>query len=188
MPEQKQIKISNQEINYILKTSDRARHLRLTINYRGELVATKPAKMPDRVVEGFILQKASWILKKLAYFASHKIITPESKGKSYKEYKLKAQGFIKERVRYLNKSYGFAFNKITIKNQKTRWGSCSKKGNLNFNYKILFLPKDLADYIIIHELCHLKILNHSKKFWQLVKQQMPNYLEIRKALKERNQM
>ncbi|MCG2689680.1 M48 family metallopeptidase [Candidatus Parcubacteria bacterium] len=171
-----------------MKTSERAKRLRLTITSVGELVATKPAKMPDRVVEGFVLQKANWIFKKLAYFESHKVITLESKGKSYKEYKLKVQEFIEQRVEFLNKGYGFAFKSIRVKNQKTRWGSCSKKGNLNFNYKILFFPKELADYIILHELCHLEELNHSKKFWALVKQQMPNYLQIRKALKKVGQI
>jgi len=95
----------------------------------------------------------------------------------------KARSFIYKRLEYYSEIYGFKFNRVSIRNQKTRWGSCSKKGNLNFNYRILMLPEYLANYIIVHELCHLKELNHSPKFWNLVAQIMPNYLEIKKELK-----
>ena len=89
-----------------------------------------------------------------------------------------------ERVEYFNKIYNFSFNKILIKNQKTRWGSCSNKGNLNFNYKILFLPEALRDYIIVHELCHLKEFNHSKNFWKLISRAIPDYSEIKNELRK----
>jgi predicted metal-dependent hydrolase len=92
---------------------------------------------------------------------------------------------MEQRIEYYNQYYGFKYNKINIKNQKTRWGSCSKKGNLNFNYKILFLSAETRDYIVVHELCHLKEFNHSKKFWNLVAETIPNYLQIRKNLKLR---
>ena len=74
-------------------------------------------------------------------------------------------------------------NKINIKNQKTRWGSCTKSKNLNLNYKIIFLPKKHQDYIIVHEMCHLKEFNHSHKFWSLVSKTLPDYLEIKVELR-----
>ncbi len=82
---------------------------------------------------------------------------------------------MEERIKYFNKKYGFHYNKINVKNQKTRWGSCSKKRNLNFNYKILFLPEKARDYIIVHELCHLRELNHSRNFWGLVAKIFPEW-------------
>ncbi|MCU0660293.1 MAG: M48 family metallopeptidase [Candidatus Pacebacteria bacterium] len=82
-----------------------------------------------------------------------------------------------------NKVYKFKFNKVSIKNQKTRWGSCSKRGNLNFNYKIALLPEKLAEYVVVHELCHLGQFNHSQKFWNLVAKTMPDYLDIKEELK-----
>ncbi|MGI5841594.1 MAG: M48 family metallopeptidase, partial [Patescibacteria group bacterium] len=85
-------------------------------------------------------------------------------------------------IKHFNKNYGFKFGKITIKAQKTKWGSCSKKGNLNFNFKIMVLPKDIRDYIIVHELCHIKEQNHSNKFWNLVAMTIPDYLSIKKQL------
>jgi len=103
----------------------------------------------------------------------------------YLKYKEKARAFISERLEYYSKTHGFRFNRVSIRNQRSRWGSCSKKGNLNFNYKILMLPQHLANYIIIHELCHLKELNHSPRFWNLMAQVMPDYLEIKKELRFR---
>jgi len=96
--------------------------------------------------------------------------------------KERALDFVYARVALYNEIYNFNFNRISVKNQKTRWGSCSEKGNLNFNYRIVLLPIEMADYIIVHELCHLGELNHSPKFWNLVARAMPNYLEIRKRL------
>lgn len=71
-------------------------------------------------------------------------------------------------------AHGFVFNRVAIKNHTSRWGSCSKKGNLNFNYKIMYLPERLAEYIVAHELCHLKVLNHSREFWDLLKTVLPD--------------
>ena len=95
-----------------------------------------------------------------------------------------AKVLILDRIKHYNSFYGFKINRIAIKNQKTRWGSCSSKGNLNFNYKIIFLRKELADYLIVHELCHLGQLNHSKKFWDLVEKTIPNFVELNKKLKK----
>ena len=103
--------------------------------------------------------------------------------KDYLDNKDKALAFVKDRVNFYNQKLGFSFNKISIKNQKSRWGSCSSKKNLSLNYKILFLNKEQQDYIIVHELCHLKEFNHSKNFWSLVEKIIPNYLAIKKSLR-----
>lgn len=91
---------------------------------------------------------------------------------------------VHERLIFFNKVYGFKYGRVTIRNVKTRWGSCSKKGNLNFNYRIVFLPKELADYLVVHELCHLGEFNHSQKFWDLVAKAQPNYKKLRKELRK----
>jgi len=100
----------------------------------------------------------------------------------YLKYKDQAKIFVINKVAELNKNYGYKINRITIRNQKTRWGSCSKKGNMNFNYKIVLLPEKLAEYIIVHEICHLGEFNHSANFWNLVAQTIPDYKEKRKEL------
>ncbi len=74
--------------------------------------------------------------------------------------------------------------KIGVRNQKGRWGSCSRNGSLNFNFRVVYLPPPLVDYIVVHELCHLGELNHSKKFWSLVSQAVPDYRLMRKKLRK----
>ena len=159
--------------------------MRLSVYCGGNFVVTRPMGLSENIVEKFIIQKAAWILSKLEYFKQFKGSIFRDDRENYLKHKNGALEFVNERINYLNKMYNFKFNKINIKNQKTRWGSCSKKGNLNFNYKILLLPKRAADYIIVHELCHLKEFSHSWKFWNLVAKAMPNYLDIRKELKRK---
>ncbi|MEA2113045.1 MAG: M48 family metallopeptidase [Patescibacteria group bacterium] len=180
----KRIKISDKKIDYVLRTSRRAKRARLSVELGGRLVATRPFGLSEEVIERFIRQKSKWVLSKIDYFKRFKG-APFSGGdeKEYLKNREKALKFARERIAYYNKIYNFNYNKISVKNQKTRWGSCSQKGNLNFNYKIILLPIEMADYIIIHELCHLGELNHSPKFWNLVARTTPNYLEIRKGLR-----
>ncbi|MGA2418298.1 MAG: M48 family metallopeptidase [Candidatus Staskawiczbacteria bacterium] len=94
-----------------------------------------------------------------------------------------ARRFIENRINYFNGLYNFKINRIAIKNTTTRWGSCSSKKNLNFNYKIIYLRPALADYLIVHELCHLGEFNHSKRFWALVQKTIPDYIKINKELR-----
>lgn len=108
---------------------------------------------------------------------------PQKGGREYLLHKENARKLVHERLEYFNQFYGFKYNKVAIRNQKTRWGSCSKRGNLNFSYKLALLPPHLADYIIVHELCHLQEFNHSQAFWNLVARQVPNHKELRNNLK-----
>jgi len=87
---------------------------------------------------------------------------------SYLQHKEAARAVVQSRLAYFNQHYKLVWGSVAVRNQKSRWGSCSKAGNLNFNYRIALLPAHLQDYIIVHELCHLKEFNHSAKFWQLV--------------------
>jgi predicted metal-dependent hydrolase len=104
--------------------------------------------------------------------------------KEFITYKHSAFNLVHQRIAYFNNYYQFNIHRITIKNQKTRWGSCSKKGNLNFNYKIALLPQYLCDYVIVHELCHLGEFNHSQRFWKLVSWTIPHYKKIKKEFKK----
>jgi predicted metal-dependent hydrolase len=103
--------------------------------------------------------------------------------KHYLQNKKVAREIIMESLDFFARLYGVKYKKVAIRNQKTKWGSCSKSGNLNFNYKIAFLPKDQRDYVVIHEICHLIEFNHSKRFWNEVGRTIPNYKEIRKKVK-----
>ena len=181
----KHIELHKQNIDYTLKISKRAKRMRLAIYCDGNFVVTAPRNISNNIIEQFIIRKSQWVIDQLAYFKSISgQVFRKSTKKEYREYKDRALSLAQQRIEYFNRIYDFKFNKINIKNQKTRWGSCSKKGNLNFNYKIALLPERLSDYIIVHELCHLKEFNHSQKFWDLVAKIMPDYLEIRNSLKK----
>ncbi|HNV12634.1 MAG TPA: DUF45 domain-containing protein [bacterium] len=133
--------------------------------------------MPD-------IKKIDWIIDKLKIFS--KRIVENNQQNSYQNYqknKKNAYIFIENKIKELNKVYNFKYSKISIRNQKTRWGSCSRCGNLNFSYKLIFLPEKLANYVIVHELCHLKEFNHSLAFWNLVSLSVPDFKTIRKELR-----
>jgi predicted metal-dependent hydrolase len=114
----------------------------------------------------------------------------KSSRKNYLKYKKQARTLVLERLEFYKNiytvgGYNFKVGRISIRNQKTRWGSCSKAGNLNFNYRIALLPPALADYVVVHELCHIGEFNHSRSFWNLVAVACPNYREIRNELKKK---
>ena len=171
-------------ISYTHKKSKRAKRMRLAVYCDGSVVITSPFGVQQSIVEKFVSDKKQWIWDKIQFFNSvdSKAIRTFSH-KDYLENKDNALALVNERFRFYNKVYGFSFNKVYIKNQKTRWGSCSCKQNLNLNYKIVFLSQKHQDYIIVHEMCHLKEFNHSRKFWALVEKALPNYLEIKKELR-----
>lgn len=98
-----------------------------------------------------------------------------------KEY---ARRTILARLAELNQHYGFTYQRVAIRTARSRWGSCSRKGNLNFNYVIASLPPPLMDYVIVHELCHLAVFNHSSAFWARVAEVCPDYLSLRAELRK----
>lgn len=102
-------------------------------------------------------------------------------------YRKQAKDYLSQRTQEIADELGFQFERITIKNQKTRWGSCSTGRNLNFNLRLMMTPPDAIDYIIIHELCHLVHMNHSKAFWNLVAKYNPTYKVWRKWFKQNSQ-
>jgi predicted metal-dependent hydrolase len=180
----KQIAIHNENITYTIRKSRRARRMRLAVYCDGTVVVTTPIGLKETIVEKFIREKSTWLLNKILFFKQVKSnFFVKSNKRDYLKYKEHAYNIALDRIKHFNKVYKFKFNKINIKNQKTRWGSCSRKGNLNFNYKIAILPTYVSDYVIVHELCHLGEFNHSQKFWRLVEKGIPNYLEIRNILK-----
>ena len=91
---------------------------------------------------------------------------------------------VRERLEYYAPRLGVTFNRVAIRDQKSRWGSCSAKQNLNFNWKLIMAPPEVLDYVVIHELCHLIEFNHSPRFWRLVEGQMPEYECWKRWLKE----
>lgn len=104
----------------------------------------------------------------------------------YRAHKELARERILIRLAHWHTVYQFPYGRVAIRDQSSRWGSCSKKGNLNFNYRIAFLPEILMDYVIVHELCHLKEFNHAPAFWNLVAETFPEYKKLRTELRAIN--
>jgi predicted metal-dependent hydrolase len=101
---------------------------------------------------------------------------------SYAEHKERARAIVHERVAHWAPQIGVTPGRIAIRDQSTRWGSCSTKGNLNFNYRVVHIPVELVDYVVVHELCHLIEFNHSERFWSHVRTHLPSYELHKKAL------
>lgn len=101
----------------------------------------------------------------------------------YHQHRARALKFFSEKAKQWNSVYEFRYVRISVRNQTTRWGSCSSRQILNFNYRLFFLPEHLADYVIVHELCHLAEMNHSRKFWQLVARTIPDYRKRHRELR-----
>ncbi len=184
---EKTIELQRNTVGYTLRLDKRSRGVRLSVASGGVFTVSAPPTLRQSRIEEFILQKAGWVLDKIAYFSKFPVRKPirRAQGKKhFAEHKERARALVHERLEYFNQFYGVKWNRIAIRNQRSRWGSCSRKGNLNFSYKLALLPAHLSDYIIVHELCHLKELNHGQKFWDLVAKVVPNHRELRRELKK----
>jgi predicted metal-dependent hydrolase len=138
-------------------------------------------------IENFIKEKSDWIFKAIDSVSSvrkNKTDIDKEFGAHYKRDKSKARRLVKERLSLYNEYYKFDYKRIFIKNTKGSWGSCSSLKNLNFNFRLIYLPLELADYVIIHELCHLQEMNHSKRFWDLVVKQSAKHKVCRAGLRK----
>ena len=181
----KEIAYEDKKIDFILNKSKKAKNIKIEIKKTGNIFLIAPKLIPNFLAVQFLKTKIDWVLEKqrevLEKRENQKV--PELSQKDFLQYKKESLEKIKERVEYFAEKGDFTYGKITIKNNKSNWGSCSSKGNLNFNYRLIFLDPEELDYIIIHELSHLKEMNHSKNFWTEVEKLCPKYKEIRKRIK-----
>lgn len=184
----KTITLEGVVIEYTHKVSIRSRNIRLSVDRSGTIVVSSPRFVPQILVEKFLNDKSLWIREKMEYFkkirSTYPLLDKAAAYMLYEEHKDRALILVLSKLGEYNKIYNFSWNTITIKDTKTRWGSCSKEGNLNFSYKIALLPEHLANYIVVHELCHLGEFNHSKNFWNMVAKTIPDYKNAKKELKK----
>lgn len=176
--------IQDQTISYTVRKSKISRRIRLSISGDGGLTVTLPERANDSIAEKFIKENSAWVFARLDFIKKH--TDPDHKKLTTGDYlknKYKAYRIAKERVEHFNQILGYEYKTISIRNQKSCWGSCSSRKNLNFSFRIAFLPDELRDYVIVHELCHLKEMNHSAKFWDLVVHVLPNYRMLRRRIR-----
>ena len=179
------LKIKDKTFPYILRRRKGNRSVKLSVYADGRFVVTAPKWYPVYIIQKFIEEKADWIFAKLKNFDFDLLARAAVQKKDdYRKLKKTARALVERKLEFFNRYYNFSYNRVAIRNQRSCWGSCSRKKNLNFNYQIIHLDEDLQNYLIVHELCHLQELNHSDKFWQLVSQTMPEYKILKKKLKQ----
>ena len=151
----------------------------------GKVIVRAPQRMSKAEIEWFVASKADWISKHLEAAKQRQSVPVQLfTAAEIQQLVDAALQDIPQRVRKYAAIIGVTVGRITIRNQKTRWGSCSSKGNLNFNCLLMLCPEEVRDYVVVHELCHRKELNHSTRFWNEVARVMPDYAQRRKWLKE----
>ena len=169
-------------IPYTLVRSDR-KTLSIVIKPTGEVEVRCPKKCSRRDVEAFLVSKEAWIKGHLEKIAERPAVAVLSEAERKTLAKQAAQ-ILPSKVQHFAAEIGVSYGRITIRSQRTRWGSCSAKGNLNVNCLLMFCPEEVMDYVVVHELCHRKELNHSAAFWAAVEKVCPDYRVHRKWLKD----
>lgn len=179
-----------ERITYRLIRSDR-RTIGLRIAPDGSVEVRAPLFCPRREIDAFVKNNIGWIDKQLARrkkaleaAASEGVLTDSEIKTLAKAMTLR----LKERLPYFADRLGVSYYRVTVRSQKTKWGSCSKQGNLNFNVLLMLAPDEVFDYVLIHELCHRKHMDHSKDFWALVSTVDPDYKKHKKWLKDNGDM
>lgn len=179
------------------------KRLSLRVRDNGVVEMVGPRRVPDAEFERFYLTKQRWVTKQRQSFLLAQaskptlgqqqmllhgnIIESQKTGNSASEktdaYRIYAKQYLHQRLTKLSSETGLMFSRITVRAQRTRWGSCSNKKSISLNWRLVQMPEFVSDYVMIHELCHTEHMNHSQAFWQLVSQHCPRTDEARLWLK-----
>lgn len=162
----------------------RSKHVRIHISSPERVLVTGSPAVPFRELELFFQKNQSWVKEKIRHFQEFPNKCIQLSTLQYKIKKELARKLVLEKLTYWNKQYNFKWNQVAIRNQRTRWGSCSNRGTLSYHAGIVDLPESLQDYLVVHELCHLGALNHGPTFWKLVEKSLPYARELDVHLKK----
>lgn len=167
----------------------RRKTISIQIDEKLRITVRAPLRMPDAAVQNFIKERSGWIEKHLQKMRDRQEEMRVEPGEILTVEQLRALAgeavdYIPGRVSFYAQRIGVDYGRITIRNQKSRWGSCSGEGNLNFNCLLMLTPPEIIDYVVVHELCHRLEMNHSRYFWEEVERVMPDYKSRRKWLKD----
>lgn len=165
----------------------RRKTISLQITPEGQVVLRSPYGVSKEELQRFVDEKRDWLNKNLQKVQQRQQEASHAGSLSPEEIRAladRAKDVIPQRVAHFAPLVGVTYGRITIRNQRTRWGSCSGKGNLNFNCLLMLAPPEVLDYVVVHELCHRKEMNHSPRFWAEVARVLPDYQQRRRWLKE----
>ena len=185
MPKEELVKIAG--LSVLLVRSSR-KTLAVQIRADGTVIARAPLRMPKDRILCFLSEKASWIRMQQGRMQEREKMRQQARihldAAQEKELRERAKSVLAQRTAYFARQVGVTYGRITVRDQKTRWGSCSQTGNLNFNFRLILAPSEVLDYVVVHELCHRRQMNHSAQFWQEVAQVLPDYRERKAWLTE----
>ena len=185
MPKEELLKIAG--LSVLLVRSSR-KTLAVQIRADGTVIARAPLRMPKDRILCFLSEKASWIRMQQGKMQEREKMRQQARihldAAQEKELRERAKSVLAQRTAYFARQVGVTYGRITVRDQKTRWGSCSQTGNLNFNFRLILAPLEVLDYVVVHELCHRRQMNHSTQFWQEVAQVLPDYRKRKAWLTE----
>ena len=185
MPKEELVKIAG--LSVLLVRSSR-KTLAVQIRADGTVIARVPLRMPKDRILCFLSEKASWIRMQQGKMQERENMRQQARihldAAQEKELRERAKSVLAQRTAYFARQVGVTYGRITVRDQKTRWGSCSQTGNLNFNFRLILAPLEVLDYVVVHELCHRRQMNHSAQFWQEVAQVLPDYRKRKAWLTE----
>ena len=184
--ENNQEKFTCGEFEYQVIRSAR-KTMTLEVRRDGNVIVRAPLRTGLPRIKRFVNQKQEWVLgclERTKEYREQKPLSADLSESKRNVYIRKAKETITKRVSYFARLMSVSYRNITIREQKTRWGSCSSEKNLNFNWKLILLAPELLDYLVVHELAHRREMNHSKNFWKIVEAELTDYWERRRRLKE----
>ena len=161
----------------------RRKTISLEIRPDATILVRAPRQLSDRAIRDFVLSRDRWLREKLKKYEARPPLPPLT-ATELEALKKQAKADLTARVARFAPMVGVNYNRVSIRAQKTRWGSCSREGNLNFNCLLMLVPEEVRDYVVIHELCHRKEMNHSPRFWAEVARICPQYDTHRRWLKD----
>lgn len=158
--------------------------LAISITPEAGLLVQAPLSMKEAEIERFLRQRRYWIYKQTKRALAEKKCRVERTPEEIGLLKEKARKRLLEKTEYYKTVIGVDYKKLRIGSQKTRWGSFSSSGTISYNWKLILMPEEIMDYVVVHELCHILEMNHSRAFWEQVGRVLPDYRDRRKWLKE----
>ncbi len=170
--------LDNIKIQY--KKHPFSKNIRIITRPKGDVLVTLPKSASFSRAREFVLKNRGWIKENVQKSA----LAGAKRADIIKERRKLAHKILPQRLEYLAKKFGFKYGKVFVKNQKTVWGSCSYRNNINLNLNLVALSSEFIDYVLLHELTHTVHKNHQKAFYDLLTKNMPNALEVQKRLKK----
>lgn len=168
----------------VLRKDRRSRRITLRVSLRKGVSVTMPYLVPYSVGLEFFLSRQPWVKDKLEYLKRRSADQPQPGPEVIEALRAEAKKVLPARLSELAREHSFVYNQVRIKHNVSNWGSCSRKGNINLNLNLVCLPDDLRDYVLLHELCHLKHPNHGEAFHALLESVCPDHRSKEKELRK----